>query len=301
MIAVGAEAQRVSSIRRDPQPALAKHVIGSPGGYYLCLGKQSVAAACAASCMWRRSRRVARRSEGEGRGIIRSVTELPKLTALGIELRASSAVAAPISATDGSFRKPLLRVEYTLDPQDVAANQRAVAESVRQLVAHFKWKGAVGCSISRTSCELLGVDASAFGTMETGAGKLLSEALVGKTSSVHAMVHTTVVGYNHLVWGSAAQEEGWAQQVVLVATLGRNISTVVFNRGRRVRRAEWCKFAQQAEGSGEHTCPPQIHELAATQLDPDLDKLDTAAVNAIAPFSVTVEQLLAYYTFDPPP
>ena len=85
-----------------------------------------------------RAARTARSAEGgaeggaESRGILRSVDDLPKPTALGIELRASSAVAAPISATDGSFKQPLLRVHHSLDPTDVIGNQRAVAATLLQ-------------------------------------------------------------------------------------------------------------------------------------------------------------------------
>ena len=68
----------------------------------------------------------------ESRGILRSVAELPKHSALGIELRASSAVAAPVSATDGSFEEPLLRVHHSLVPDAQDANQRTVAASLLQ-------------------------------------------------------------------------------------------------------------------------------------------------------------------------
>ncbi|CAE7549215.1 trx1 [Symbiodinium natans] len=238
---------------------------------HLGLEKQTLAAALAAGCVWRRCKRIARKeSEGEGRGIIRSVIELPKQTALGIEIRASSVVAAPISATDGTFKKPPLRAEYCLDPLDAHGNQQAVADSIRQLVAHFKWQGAVGCSINKTVCELLGMDATAISAMEMGAGKLLSEALVGKASSVHATVHATIAGYNHLVWDESSaneeKKESWMQEVVLVATLGRNISTVVFNHGKRVRRTEWCQCARpdsdNADSPEVNGCPPQVLELS---------------------------------------
>ena len=150
---------------------------------------------------------------------------------------------------------------------------------MRQLVAHFKWRGVVGCSITKKSCELLGVDASSFETMESDAGKLLAKALHGKASFVHTMVHTTAAGYSDLVWGQSAQEELWSGQVVLVVTLGQNLGAVVFKDGKRVRNAEWCQRMQpEPEGPEESEmveaegCPPQVLGLSGllelSQLNP---------------------------------
>jgi len=125
----------------------------------------------------------------------------------------------------------------------------------------FKWRGAVGCSITKKTCELLGVGASSFAAMESEVGEIFSKALHGKASFVHTMVHTTAAGYNELVWGASAEQEAWAGQVVLVATLGQNLGAVVFNDGRRVRNAEWCQAVQLEDG-----CPPQLLEVASTEM-----------------------------------
>ena len=237
---------------------------------WLYAKKQSIVACLGACIALRRCKHVARQSEGgKGRGIIRSFADLPKQVALGIDLRERYIVAAPISATDGSFKKEPVRLEHLFDEEDVDANKRLVSEQVKELVSHFKWKGTVGCSVTKKACELLGVDSSCFNAMEAGAGELLEKALRGKASSVHAMVTTSAAGYNHLVWETSEDDKEWKGHVIVVATLGQNLSAVVFNDGRRVRHTRWCSFMpkQDSKENDSETCqcPPQMLEISCTR------------------------------------
>jgi len=171
-----------------------------------------------------------------GIGILGSISDLPRTKALGIEIRASAALAAPVCMLDGSFLEEPHRVRHELGG-DVDANKSALCKTLRELVDHFKWKGVVGCSVTKKVSTALGIVSDDFSTVGKEMGAVLARFLRGKVSFCHTVVHTDAAGYNELVWGVSAQEVRWRGQVVLVCTLGNHIGAAMFNNGRRVRNA----------------------------------------------------------------
>jgi len=169
-------------------------------------------------------------------GILRNVDDLPRSKAFGIEIRASSALAAPVSMLDGSFLEEPLRVRHSL-VGDLAARQEALSTTLRRAVEHFKWKGVVGCSVTKEVCRLLEVSGDDFRTLEVGVGEIISRILRGRVLFCHTAVHTAAAGYNELVWGDNAEEANWRGKVVLACTLGKHLGAVIFSNGRCVRNS----------------------------------------------------------------
>lgn len=188
------------------------------------------------------------------RGIIGSFSDLPKMQALGIELRASAALAAPVSVVDGVFLQEPFRVRHAQPlGVDTQANAEIISSTVQQLIDHFKWKGVLGCSISRRVAFFLGCDSAdaSFAVMEDRVSNLLAKCLRGKVLYAVSMVHTTAAGYNELVYGDSASEACWHDKVVLLCTLGKDISAMLFNDGHRVRLYEWSQDNDEEGHSSE--------------------------------------------------
>lgn len=197
-----------------------------------------------------------------GLGILNSISDLPKTQALGIELRATAALAVTLSAIDGSWTAEPYRVFH--DPplgDDPKRNEEIVCSTLKQIVKHFKWKGVVGISITKLVSKAIGIADDTFSTLEANATEILSKSLKGKASFVHVMIHTTAAGYSELVFGdSGADEQRWRKQVVLCCTLGKSVGAVLFNDGRRVRHREWCKAVLE-ELEEPDGCPPAAGEV----------------------------------------
>lgn len=175
-----------------------------------------------------------------GRGIISSFSDLPKTKALGIELRASAALAAPVSVLDGSFLQEPHRIYHSQHlGDDVEANARIISSTLQQLTAYFSWSGVLGCSISRKVAVRLGFQDASPAIVEDKVNTLLANCLKRKVVYSVAMVQSIAVGYNELVYGDSASNEAWHEKGVLLCTLGKDIETVFFNNGHRVRQWEW--------------------------------------------------------------
>mmetsp|Transcript_56944 Transcript_56944/g.123251 ORF Transcript_56944/g.123251 Transcript_56944/m.123251 type:complete len:600 (-) Transcript_56944:54-1853(-) len=174
---------------------------------------------------------------GAGLGICGLASDLPKSQALGIELRATAAFAAPIYVTNKSFVEEPYRIRYKLT-DDVAKNEEILSSTVKKLVDHFGWKSVAGCSFTKKVSVGLGLDKDdSFLHMESLVGDKVSKWLKGKIPFVHTVIHTDAAGYSELVWGQNSVEERWRGQVVLICTLGQNVGAVLFNDGRRVRNS----------------------------------------------------------------
>lgn len=178
-----------------------------------------------------------------GLGILSSVSDLPKTRALGIELRASAVLAAPVSITDGSFVEEPLRIYYDLTGGPVQS-LRNLSDALLKIVDHFAWKAVVGCSITKEVAKRLGVDSNDFGTLEKQVGSIMAKIVKDKVVFCHTVVHTDAAGYNELVWGSNASQDLWRGKNVLICTLGKHLGAVLFNDGRRVQNSPIMPIAE---------------------------------------------------------
>jgi len=235
-----------------------------------------------------------RSGPAEGCGILRSIADLPRTKSLGIELRASAALAAPVSMLDGSFEEEPFRIRFDLGG-DPAARTRTVSSTLRQLVDHFSWKGVVGCSVTREVSRQLGVEGDDLSALEAGMGPVISRMLRGKASFCHTVVHTDAAGYNELVWGSSADKSRWGKQVVLVCTLGKNLGAVLFSNGRRVRNSPLplrSIDAQTEQSSEEKFEPPPA---GSPEFDKWADVVDEGICELIATVS-TLDRVIVLGT-----
>lgn len=173
----------------------------------------------------------------QSQGIVGSIGDLPRTEALGIELRASAATAAPSRMIEGGAfsEEPLLkRYEFG---DDVKENRAMVCKTVRDFVQHFNWKGVVGISVTIEISKQLGIFGEDFVKLEKETGSMFSKTLRGKASFVHTVIHTDAAAYDELTWGTSASEEMWHGKLVLVCTLGKHIGAVLFTNGKRVRNS----------------------------------------------------------------
>uniref|UniRef100_A0A7S0A330 Calmodulin n=1 Tax=Pyrodinium bahamense TaxID=73915 RepID=A0A7S0A330_9DINO len=173
---------------------------------------------------------------GSGLGILSSVSDLPKTEALGIELRASAALAAPVRVVDGHFLEEPFRVRHEFS-EDTEENAATVNNTIRQLVQHFNWKGVVGISVTIEISKQMGIFGEDFLKLERETGRMFAKTLRGKASFCHTVIHTDAAAYNELVFGACADEAHWRRKLVLACTLGKHIGAVLFSDGHRVRNS----------------------------------------------------------------
>mmetsp|Transcript_59826 Transcript_59826/g.142492 ORF Transcript_59826/g.142492 Transcript_59826/m.142492 type:complete len:641 (+) Transcript_59826:38-1960(+) len=173
--------------------------------------------------------------------VLGSLLDLPRSKALGIEFRATSALAAPVSSRDGSLLEDPFRIKHSLHGS-ARENAAAAQATLKQIIKHFQWKGVVGCSVTREVALRLGIEEEAFSAMEIAVGKIFSPAIrsCGNVPFAHTMVHTTPATYTGLVWGTISDTESWHDKVLLVCTLGKHLGGVIFSDGKRCKHKSWC-------------------------------------------------------------
>lgn len=147
---------------------------------------------------------------------------------LGIDVGASGIKGAPVDTRTGRLLAPRRAID-TPHP----ATPAAIAESVGEMARHFRWKGAIGCTIpavvqhgrcrtsSNISDEWLNVDVARVFRRATG-------------SPVSVMNDADAAGYAEVRFGAGRGVDG----VVIVVTLGTGIGTALFIDGRLVPNTE---------------------------------------------------------------
>jgi len=197
-------------------------------------------------------------------GIVSSTDDLPRTEALGIELRASAATAAPSRMVErGEFTEELILLRHEFG-EDVEENREIVCKTIRDLVQHFSWKGVVGISVTIEISKQLGIFGEDFVKLEKETGTMFAKTLRGKVSFVHTVIHTDAAAYDELTFGRSAGEDMWSGQLVLICTLGKHIGAVLFNDGKRVRNSPLnALFTSEWQGAisgwmvGSKFTPPQ--------------------------------------------
>lgn len=172
-------------------------------------------------------------------GALVSVSELPKVEALGVELRQSSGIAAPVNVQTGELSSEPFRILHDLGP-DTKKNIETITGTLQKLRKHFGWNKVIGCSVTKALMENLTEDNDGdYQTRRAKVQELLRRGLNkrGQVAFFHVEIHTVGAGYNELVWGDSRATDVWRKKTILVITLGRNIGAVLFNDGRRVRNS----------------------------------------------------------------
>lgn len=148
---------------------------------------------------------------------------------LGIDIGGSGIKGAPVD-----IEKGVLLAERHRIPTPQPATPEAVAQTVKQLVAHFNWKGEIGCGfpavirhgIVRTASN---IDNSWIGTH---AGELFSEVTGCPTLLVN---DADAAGMAEMSFGAAQNRKG----TVIMVTVGTGIGTAIFTRGQLLPNTEF--------------------------------------------------------------
>lgn len=148
---------------------------------------------------------------------------------LGIDIGGSGIKGAPVD-----IEKGILLAERHRIPTPQPATPEAVAQTVKELVDHFNWKGEIGCGfpavvrhgIIRTASN---IDNSWIGTH---AGELFSEVTGCPTLLVN---DADAAGMAEMSFGAARSRKG----TVIMVTVGTGIGTAIFTHGQLLPNTEF--------------------------------------------------------------
>jgi polyphosphate glucokinase len=168
---------------------------------------------------------------------------------LGVDIGGSGIKGAPVDLDAGRLAQERLRIET---PQPSAPD--AVAEVVRQIVAHFEWKGPVGVTfpgvvvdgVPRTAANVdkhwIGTDADGLFTKVTGC-------------PVTVLNDADAAGIAEITFGAGKGRGG----VVLLLTFGTGIGSALFVDGTLVPNTELGHLEIHGKDA-EHRASAQVRE-----------------------------------------
>jgi polyphosphate glucokinase len=148
--------------------------------------------------------------------------------ALGVDIGGSGIKAAPVDVATGRL---LTRRERIPTPR--RSTPDAVADVVAQLVARFRWSGAVGCTFPAVIKK--GVALSAANVDESWIGTDVDAVMTKATGcAVTVMNDADAAGVAEMRWGAGQGRDG----VVFMITLGTGIGSALFVDGVLVPNTE---------------------------------------------------------------
>ena len=152
----------------------------------------------------------------------------PKIV-LGVDIGGSGIKGALVDVRRGELIEKRLRI-----PTPQPATPKAVADTVAEIAAHFKWKGRLGCTIParvrRGTVETAtNIDDAWIGTN--------AQKLIGKATGLRCTVlnDADAAGVAEVRFGAGKGKKG----VVLVLTLGTGIGSALFVDGCLVPNTEF--------------------------------------------------------------
>jgi polyphosphate glucokinase len=147
---------------------------------------------------------------------------------LGVDIGGTGMKGAPVNVRTGELMAERFRI-----PTPQPASPRAMAATLKEIVSHFEWKGAIGCGFP--AVVQLGVvrTASNIDTRWIGvdADKLFSEA-VGQP--VHMLNDADAAGLASARFGAGKDVKG----VSIFITVGTGIGSALFVDGKLVPNTE---------------------------------------------------------------
>jgi polyphosphate glucokinase len=148
---------------------------------------------------------------------------------LGIDIGGSGMKGAPVDTARGSLAGERIRI-----PTPQPAKPGAVAAVVTEIVRHFEWRGAIGCTFPAVikrgvAYSAAHVDGSWIGTD----GERLLEEATG--CPVRLINDADAAGLAEMRFGAGRRQKG----VVVVLTLGTGIGSAVFTDGQLVPNTEF--------------------------------------------------------------
>lgn len=147
---------------------------------------------------------------------------------LGIDVGGSGIKGAPVDVSSGKLLTERFRLET---PQP--ATPKAIAQTVSEVAAVFKWSGPIGCAFparikSGTVCTAANIDKSWIGT---DAASLFQKATGCPTVVIN---DADAAGLAEIAFGAGRERDG----VVLMLTFGTGIGSGLFMDGELVPNIE---------------------------------------------------------------
>lgn len=147
---------------------------------------------------------------------------------LGVDIGGSGIKGAPVDTENGQ----LLSERYRLSTPK-SGSPKAIAKTLKKLVAHFEWSGVIGCGfpaviqdgVARTASN---VDKDWIGA---NAAALFSETTNCKTCVVN---DADAAGLAEMRFGAGKDQKG----IVLLLTVGTGIGSAMFTGGKLVTNSE---------------------------------------------------------------
>jgi polyphosphate glucokinase len=147
---------------------------------------------------------------------------------LGIDVGGSGIKGAPVAVHEGTLTRKRFRLST---PQP--ATPEAVADTVAAIVAHFKWKGPIGCAFPAVikggiAYSAANIDRAWIGTN----GEQLFQRKTG--CAIRLLNDADAAGIAEMTFGAGKGQMG----VVLMVTLGTGIGSALFLDGQLVPNTE---------------------------------------------------------------
>ncbi len=148
---------------------------------------------------------------------------------LGIDIGGSGIKGAPVDIERGKLAGERLRI---VTPRP--AKPKAVASVVVEVVRHFTWKGAIGCTFPAVVKNGIAFSAANVDKAWLGTD---GEALIRDASGcpVRMLNDADAAGLAEMRFGAGRKREG----VVVVLTLGTGIGSAIFTDGHLVPNTEF--------------------------------------------------------------
>ncbi|WP_456425531.1 polyphosphate--glucose phosphotransferase [Rhodocaloribacter sp.] len=137
---------------------------------------------------------------------------------LGIDIGGSGVKGAPVDIVNGTLAAERFRI-----PTPQPATPKAIARAVKQIVEHFEWKGAVGCTIPGRVKH--GVVLTAANIDRRWIGTNAAQLIEGKTGCrTFVLNDADAAGVAEMAFGAGRDRHDF----VMVLTIGTGIGSALF-------------------------------------------------------------------------
>jgi polyphosphate glucokinase len=148
---------------------------------------------------------------------------------LGIDIGGSGIKGAPVDIKCGKLLAERHRI-----PTPHPSKPALVAETVKQLVEHFDWKGQIGCGFPAVICE--GNVFTASNIDKSWIGTNIAELFTQATAcEVHVLNDADAAGLAEMEYGGGRKQDG----VVMLMTIGTGIGTALFTQRKLLPNTEF--------------------------------------------------------------
>ena len=148
---------------------------------------------------------------------------------LGIDIGGSGIKGAPVNIRNGKLLAERHRI-----PTPTPSKPAQVAETVQQLVQHFKWQGQVGCGFPAVIHAGKGLTASNIDKDWIGTN-IVAVFTAATECEFHVLNDADAAGLAEMEFGAGRDQDG----VVMVITVGTGIGTALFTQRKLLPNTEF--------------------------------------------------------------